>query len=161
MTPNGWKHLSNTWFGTFWVKVVFAMHAHCLHASHIHTTVDFADLTFRAISRSEDLLFFLKTKAFARCSTEILFFTPWSIMPVAAFSINHFCPSKYRTRHSEKEHWKFWFTPHVEKNWKRKQNALKYHEIAQKQSLYSDVFTESRKNTFKMWKTTEKWNFIC
>ena len=32
MTPNGWKQLSNTCFGTFWVKVVFAMHAHCLHA---------------------------------------------------------------------------------------------------------------------------------
>ena len=32
MTPNGWKQLSNTWFGTFWVKVVFAMHDHCMHA---------------------------------------------------------------------------------------------------------------------------------
>ena len=32
MTPNGWNQLSNTCFGTFWVKVVFAMHAHCMHA---------------------------------------------------------------------------------------------------------------------------------
>ena len=108
------------------------------------------DLTFCAISRSEDLLFFLKTKAFARFSTEILVFTPWSIMPVAAFSINHICPFKYRTRHSEKDHWKFRFPPRVEDNWKRKQNALKYHKIAQKQSLYNDLFTEFRKNTFRM-----------
>ena len=103
------------------------------------------DLTFRAISRSEDPLFFLKAKAFARCSTEILVFTPWSIMPVAAFSINHVCLFKCRTRHSEKEHWKFRFTPRVEKNWKRNQNAFKYHEIAQKQSLYNDLFAQSRK----------------
>ena len=41
MTPSGWKQLSNTWIGTFWVKVVFAMHAHCMHVSHIHATVDF------------------------------------------------------------------------------------------------------------------------
>ena len=38
---NGWKQLSNTWFGTFWVKVVFGMHTHCMHVSHIHATVDF------------------------------------------------------------------------------------------------------------------------
>ena len=155
MTPNGWKHLSNTWFGTFWVKVVFAMHAHCLHASHIH-----AIWLSARFSRSEDLLFFLKTKAFAHFSTEILVFTPWSIMPVATFSINHFCPFKHRTCHLEKEHWKFPFTPRVEKNWKRKQNGLKYHKIAQKQSLYNDLFTDSRKNTFRMLKTTEKWHFI-
>ena len=30
------------------------------------------------------------------------------------------------------------------------------HEIALKQSLYNDLFTESRKNTLRMWKTTEK-----
>ena len=30
------------------------------------------------------------------------------------------------------------------------------HKIAQTQSLYNDLFTESRKNTFRMWKTTEK-----
>ena len=30
------------------------------------------------------------------------------------------------------------------------------HEIAQKQLLYNDLFTESRKNAFKMWKTTDK-----
>ena len=160
MTPNGWKHLSNTWFGTFWVKLVFAMHAHCLHASHIHATVDFEIWLSARFSRSEDLLFFLKTKAFARFLTEILVFTPWSIMLVAAFSNNDFCPFKYHTRHSEKEHWKFRFTPRVEKNWKRKQNALKYHKIAQKQSLYNNLFTESRKNTFRMLKTTEKWHFI-
>ena len=32
-------------------------------------------------------------------------------------------------------------------------------EIAWKQSLYNDLFTESRKNTLRMWKTTEKWHF--
>ena len=81
----------------FWVKVVFAMHAPCMHASHIHATVDFEIWHFRAISRAEDLLFFLKTKAFAHCSTGIPVFTPWFIMPVAAFSVNHVCPFKYRT----------------------------------------------------------------
>ena len=30
------------------------------------------------------------------------------------------------------------------------------HEIAQKHSLYNDLLTESRKNAFKMWKTTDK-----
>ena len=34
--------------------------------------------------------------------------------------------------------------------------SLINHEIAQKQSMYKDLFTESRKNTFRMWKTTEK-----
>ena len=49
------KQLSNTWFGTFWVKVLFAMHAHCMHASHIHAnTVDFEVLHFRARDRKEE-----------------------------------------------------------------------------------------------------------
>ena len=78
---------------------------------------------FRAISSGEDLLFFLKTKAFARCSTEILVLTPWSKMPIAAFSVNHICPFKYRTCHSE-IHQNSEFIPHVEKNPKRKQNAV-------------------------------------
>ena len=82
-------------------------------------------LTFRAISRSEDLLFFLKTKAFARCSTEIFVLTPWSIMPVAAFSINHFCPFKYRTRHSEKDQGKFRFTPSRGEKLKKKTKCVK------------------------------------
>ena len=76
MTPNGWKQLSNTCFGTFWVKAVFAMHAHCMHASHIHATADFEFCYFRAISRAEDFLSSLKSKAFARCSTGIPVFTP-------------------------------------------------------------------------------------
>ena len=58
---------------------------------------------FHSISSGEDLLSFLKTKAFARCSTKILVFTSWSKMPVAAFSVNHVFPSKYCTRHSEME----------------------------------------------------------
>ena len=37
----------------------------------------------------------------------------------------------------------------MEKNLKKVQNALINHEIAQKQSLYNDLFTESRKNTFR------------
>ena len=40
MALNGWKQLSDTWFGTFWVEVMFAMHAHCMHASQILATVD-------------------------------------------------------------------------------------------------------------------------
>ena len=144
MTPNGWKQLSNIWFGTLWVKLLLAMHAHCMHAWHIHATVDFEIWHFRAISRGEDLLFYLKTKAFARCLTEILVFTPRSIMPVAAFSVNHGCPFKYRTRHSKIEQ-----NSNLHLTWrkikKRKQNALGNHEIAKKQSLYNDLFTESRK----------------
>ena len=46
MTPNGWKQLSNIWFGTLWVKLLFAMHARCMHAWNIHATVDFRDLIF-------------------------------------------------------------------------------------------------------------------
>ena len=113
----GWKQFWNIWFGILWAKVLFAMHAHCMHASHIHATVDFEIWHFRAISRGEDLLFFLKTKA--RCSIEILVFTPRSIMPDAAFSVNHVCPFKYRTRHSEIKLWKFRFTPRVKRNFKK------------------------------------------
>ena len=80
-------------------------------------------------------------------------------MPIAAFSVNHICPFKHRTRHSEIDQ-NSECTPRVEKNPKRKQMPLINHEIAQKQSLYNDMFTESRKNTFRMWKTTEKCHFI-
>ena len=76
-------------------------------------------------------------------------------MPVPAFSFDHVCPFKYRTCHSEIEQ-----NSDLQLAWrkikKRKQNALRNHEIAQKQSLYNDLFTESRKNTFTMWKTAEK-----
>ena len=112
-----------------------------------------------AISSGEDLPFFLKIKAFARCSTEILVFTPWSKMLVATFSVNHVCPFKYRTRHSEVEQ-----NSDLHLAWRKikKENKMPLinHEIAQKQSLYNDLFTDSRKNTFRMWKTTEKWHFI-
>ena len=119
--------------------------ARSLHACMTHSCYSWpGDLTFRAISRGEDLLFYLKTKAFARCLTEILVFTPRSIMPVVAFSVNHGCPFKYRTRHSKIEQ-----NSNLHLTWrkikKRKQNALGNHEIAKKQSLYNDLFTESRK----------------
>ena len=114
---------------------------------------------FRPISSGEDLLYFLKTKAFARSSTEILVFTPWLKMPIAAFSVNRVCPFKYRTRHAE-----------IEQNsdshlaWRKikKENKMPLinREIAWKQSLYNDLFTKFRKNTLRMWKTTEKWRFI-
>ena len=32
MAPNDWKQLLNIWFGTLWVKLLFAMHAHCMNA---------------------------------------------------------------------------------------------------------------------------------
>ena len=104
----------------------------------------FEILIFRAISRGEDLLIFLKTKAFARCSTEIRVFTPWSKMPIAAFSVNHVCPFKYRTSHSEIKQ-----NSDLHLAWRKikKENKMPLinHEIAQKQSLYNDLFTESRK----------------
>ena len=137
---------------------------YCLRCTLTACTYDIfmLQLTFeiwhlRAISSGEDLLFFLKSKAFARCSTEILVFTPWSKMLVAAFSVNHVCP--YRTRHSEVEQ-----NSDLRLAWRKikKENKMPLinHEIAQKQLLYNDLFTESRKNAFKMWKTTDKWHFI-
>ena len=114
---------------------------------------------FRAISSGEDLLYFLKTKAFARCSTESLVFTPRSKMPVTAFSVHHVCSFKYRSRHSEIEQ-----NSDLHLAWRKikKENKMPLinHEIALKQSLYNDLFTESRKNTFRMWKTAEKRHFI-
>ena len=53
--------------------------------------------------------------------------------------------------------WKIYCDDHTSLS---KQHALINHEIAQKQSLYNDLSTESRKNTFRMCKTTEKWHFI-
>ena len=47
MTPNGWKQLSNIWFG------IIACDARSRHA-----TVDFEIGHFRAISRGEDLVLF-------------------------------------------------------------------------------------------------------
>ena len=159
MTPDGWKQLSNIWFGTLWVKLLFAMHAHCMHAWLIHATVDFRDLIFPRDFQWWRPSVFLKNKAFARCSTEILVLKPWSKMPIAAFSVNHVCPFKYCTRHSEIEQ-----NSDIHLAWRKikKENKMPLinHEIALKQSLYSDLFTESRKNTFRMWKTTEKWHFI-
>ena len=75
-------------------------------------------------------------------------------MPIAAFSVNHVCPFKYHTRHSEIEQ-----NSDLHLAWRKINNANKMplinHKIAQKQSLYNELFTESRKNTFRMWKTTE------
>ena len=102
---------------------------------------------FRAISSGEDLLFYVKTKAFACCFTEV--FPPWLKMPIAAFSVNHVCPFKYRTRHSEIEP-----NSDIHLAWRKikKENKMPLinREIARKQSLYNDLFTESRKNTLRM-----------
>ena len=159
MTPNGWKQLSNIWFSTFWVKLLFAMHAHCMHVWHIHATVDFRDLTSPRDFQWWRPSVFLKMKAFARSSKEILVFTPWSKMLVATFSVNHVCPLKYRTCHSEVEQ-----NSDLHLAWRKikKENKMPLinQEIAQRQSLYNDLFTDSRKNTFRMWKTTKKWHFI-
>ena len=80
-------------------------------------------------------------------------------MPIAAFSVNHVCPFKYRTRHSEIEQ-----NIDIHLAWRKIKKESKMplinREIARKQSLYNDLFTESRKNTLRMWKTTEKWHFI-
>ena len=158
MTPNGWKQLWNIWFGTLWVKLLFAMHAHCMHAWHIHATVDFRDLTSLRDFQCWRPSVFFKSQGF--CSLfEILVFTPWSKMLVAAFSVNHVCPFKYRTCHSEVEQ-----NSNLHLAWRKikKDNKmpLMNHEIAQKQSLYNDLFTDSRKNTFRKWKTAKKWHFI-
>ena len=76
-------------------------------------------------------------------------------MPIAAFSVNHVCPFKYRTRYSEIEH-----NSDLHLAWRKikKENKMPLinREIARKQSLYNDLFTKSRKNTLRMWKTTEK-----
>ena len=79
-------------------------------------------------------------------------------MLVAAFSVNHVCPVKYRTRHEIEQ------TSDLHLAWRKikKENKMPLinHEIAQKHSLYNDLLTESRKNTFRLWKITEKWYFI-
>ena len=68
-------------------------------------------------------------------------------MPIAAFSVNHVCPFKYRTRHSEVQQ----NFPDLHLAWRKikKENKMPLinHEIAQKQSLYNDLFTDSRKKT--------------
>ena len=71
-------------------------------------------------------------------------------MLVAAFSVNHVCPVKYRTRHEIEQ------TSDLHLAWRKIKNENKMplinHEIAQKHSLYNDLLTESRKNTFRLWK---------
>ena len=135
--------------------------ARSLHACMTYScySVDFRDLTSLRDFQWWRPSVFLKMKAFARCSKEILVFTPWSKMLVATFSVNHVCPFKYRTCHSEVEQ-----NSDLHLAWRKikKENKMPLinHEIAQKQSLYNDLFTDSRKNTFRMWKTTEKWHFI-
>ena len=76
-------------------------------------------------------------------------------MPVVAFKVNHVCPFKYRTRHSEIEQNS---DLHLARRKTKNENKMPLvnHEIAQKQSLYNDLFTESRKTTLRMWQTTEK-----
>ena len=80
-------------------------------------------------------------------------------MPIAAFSVNHVCPFKYHTRHSEIEQ-----NSDIHLAWRKIKKESKMplinREIVPKQSLYNDLFTESRKNTLRMWKTTEKGHFI-
>ena len=159
MTPNGWKQLSNIGSVPFgWNYCLECTLAACMPDTFM-LQLTFEIWYFRAISRGEDLLFFLKTKAFARCSTEILVLKPWSKMPIATLSVNHACPFKYRTRHSEIDQ-----NSDLHLAWRKikKENKMPLinHKIALKQSLYNDLFTESRKNTFRMWKTTEKWRFI-
>ena len=87
----------------------------CRHDTFMLQLTSRFDISARFPGVKTFCFFFKKTKAFARCSTEILVFAPWSIMPVAAFSVDHVCPFKYRTRHSEIEQ-KFRFTTRVEKN---------------------------------------------
>ena len=75
-------------------------------------------------------------------------------MLVAAFSVNHVCPVKHRTCHEIEQ------TSDLHLAWRKIKNENKKplinHEIAQKHSLYNDLLTESRKNTFRLWKITEK-----
>ena len=149
MTSNGWQQLSNIWFGN--------------RSPHVSHSCYCTDLTLpRDFQGWRPAL--LKKMTFARCSTEIRDVTPWSIMPVAAFSVNHVCP-QFQIPHARVwDRKKFRFTPRVRKNWKRKTNALINHEIAYKQLLYYDLFTEWRENTLeckKKKKNTEKFHFIC
>ena len=157
MAGNNFQIFGSVPFG--WNYCLECTLAACMHDIFM-LQLTFEIWYFRAISSFEDLLFFLKTKAFARCSTEIeiLVFTPWSKMLVAAFSVNHVCPVKYRTRHEIEQ------TSDLHLAWRKIKNENKMplinHKIAQKHSLYNDLLTESRKNTFRLWKITEKWHFI-
>ena len=69
-----------------------------LHVSPIHATDDFKIWHFHVISWGEIFLFFLKEDlcSFLSCAQ-------WSKVPVAASTVNHACPFKYRTHESEIE----------------------------------------------------------
>ena len=154
MAGNNFQIFGSVPFG--WNYCLQCMLTACMHDIFM-LQLTFEIWYFLAISSGEDFLFYVKTKAFACCFTEIL--TPWLKMPIATFSVNHVCPFKYRTRHSEIEQ-----NSDIHLAWRKikKENKMPLinREIARKQSLYNDLFTESRKNTLRMWKTTEKWHFI-
>ena len=154
MAGNNFQIFGSVPFG--WNYCLQCMLTACMHDIFM-LQLTFEIWYFRVISSGEDLLFYVETKAFACCFTEI--FPPWLKMPIAALSINHVCPFKYRTRHSEIDQ-----NSDLHLAWRKikKENKMPLinREIARKQSLYNDLFTESRKNTLRMWKTTEKWRFI-
>ena len=143
MAGNNFQIFGSVPFG--WNYCLQCMLTACMHDIFM-LQLTFEIWHFHAISSGEDLLFYVKTKAFACCFTEIL--PPWLRMPIAAFSVNHVCPFKYRTRHSEIEQ-----NSDIHLAWRKikKENKMPLinHEIARKQPLYNDLFTESRKNTLK------------
>ena len=100
-----WLETTFKYLGRYRLGEIIVCSARSLHACMTYSCYSWLsrfDISAR-FPVVTDLLFFLKTKAFARCSTEILVFTQWSKMPVAAFNVNHVWPFKYRTRHSEIE----------------------------------------------------------
>ena len=70
-----------------------------LHVSSIYSCYrsdGFEIRLFRVLSRGKDLLFFVKKRLVPSCRMH----HACSTVPVAAFTVNHRCPFKYRTRES-------------------------------------------------------------
>ena len=130
-----------------------------LHVSSIprHATDGFEiQWHFRAFSRGKNLLFFLKKRLVRSCRIS----APWSTVPVAAFTVNHRCPFKYRKRKSQKEQVPIYTS--CKETWKGKKES-RNHKIAQNWwSSYYDLFTEREIHTFRTWKATEmfKYSFV-
>ena len=81
-------------------------------------------------------------------------------MPIAAFTVNHRCPFKYRKRKSQKEQVPIYTS--CKETWKGKKES-RNHKIAQNWwSSYYDLFTEREIHTFRTWKATEmfKYSFV-
>jgi len=125
MTSNGRRQLSDIWFSTLTLDEIYYSLRCPLTACIIYSCYRWLrDLTLPRDFPGWKLSVFLKTHDFCL----FLSYVPWSIMPVAALSVKHVCPFKYRTCESEIGQIPI-YTLRGEKL-KRKKKALINHKIA-------------------------------